>query len=308
VSNPSSEVTQPLRRPRVTGERAEVIASRRVGAYQHLTLVSPAIAELARPGHFVSFAVAGSTSAHLLRRACFLHEATPRGMYGGTIEVVVEPVGVGTRWLAELGPHAVLDVLGPLGRPYPVPAQPVPCVLVAEGRGSAPLLWLARTLRSRGCPVHLILGAPTGELLFGVVDARRAADEMVVATEDGSSGLRAGCADLLPGLLERLLENAPAAVVYASGAVATLRDVARVAAHHGIVCQLALEGSMACTTGLCQACVVPVRAADGREHLVRTCTEGPVLRGDLIRWDALQPDGRWSTMQASADPSPTGRH
>lgn len=294
MSSPSSEVTQALRRVRVVGERAELIATRRAGAYQHLTLVSPGIAELARPGQFVSFAVAGGTSAHLLRRPCFVHEATPSRTYGGTIEVVVHPVGVGTRWLAQAAPHTVLDVLGPLGRSYPVPAQPVPCVLVAEGRGSAPLLWLARVLRSRGCPVHLVLGARSESLLFGVVEARRAVDDLVVVTADGACGLRAACADVLPGVLERVLESAATAVVYASGPGATMRDVAGVAAQYGVVCQVALEGSMACTTGLCQACVVPVRTADGSDHLVRTCSEGPVLRGDLLRWDMLEPEGHWN--------------
>ena len=35
-------------RARVTKEVAEVIATRRVGAYQHLTLVAPTVAELAQ--------------------------------------------------------------------------------------------------------------------------------------------------------------------------------------------------------------------------------------------------------------------
>ena len=40
--------------PQVTGE---LIATRRVGAYQHLTFVAPGVAELARPGQFVALAV-----------------------------------------------------------------------------------------------------------------------------------------------------------------------------------------------------------------------------------------------------------
>ncbi|MFM6849348.1 MAG: dihydroorotate dehydrogenase electron transfer subunit, partial [Terrabacter sp.] len=55
-------------RARVTHEVAEVIATRRVGAYQHLTLVAPGVAELARPGQFVALAVGGESSGTLLRR------------------------------------------------------------------------------------------------------------------------------------------------------------------------------------------------------------------------------------------------
>ena len=42
--------------------RGEVVANRRVGAYHHLTVVAPGVAELARPGQFVAMAVGGPTS------------------------------------------------------------------------------------------------------------------------------------------------------------------------------------------------------------------------------------------------------
>jgi len=58
----------------VTGE---LIATRRVGAYQHLTFVAPGVAELARPGQFVALAVGGDTSANLLRR-CLSQDAEVR--------------------------------------------------------------------------------------------------------------------------------------------------------------------------------------------------------------------------------------
>ena len=71
-------------RARVAQEVAEVIASRRVGAYQHLSLVAPGVAELARPGQFVALAVGGETSGTLLRRSFSIHEVSPSGTYGGT--------------------------------------------------------------------------------------------------------------------------------------------------------------------------------------------------------------------------------
>ena len=62
MSRPSRTLT-----PQVAGE---LIATRRVGAYQRLTFAAPGVAELAKPGQFVALAVDGDTSAHLLRR-CF---------------------------------------------------------------------------------------------------------------------------------------------------------------------------------------------------------------------------------------------
>ena len=75
----------------------EVIATRRVGAYQHLTIVAPGVAEAARPGQFVALAVGGPTSANLLRRCFSLHKVSPSGAYGGTLDVVIAAKGPGTQ-------------------------------------------------------------------------------------------------------------------------------------------------------------------------------------------------------------------
>ncbi|MBC7310554.1 MAG: dihydroorotate dehydrogenase electron transfer subunit, partial [Tetrasphaera sp.] len=111
----------------VTGE---LVATRRAGAYHHLTFVAPGIAELARPGQFVALSVGGPTSAHLLRRCFSIHQVTPSGTYGGTVDVVISAVGPGTEWITALRPHDTTSIIGPLGRPFPLPVQPVPCVLV----------------------------------------------------------------------------------------------------------------------------------------------------------------------------------
>ena len=42
---------------------------------------------------------------------------------------------------------------------------------------------------------------------------------------------------------------------------------------------------MACGIGVCMTCVLPVVGDDGRTRMVRSCVEGPVFRGDRVRWD-----------------------
>jgi len=263
--------------------RGELIATRRAGAYQHLTVVAPGVAELAHPGQFVALAVGGPTSAHLLRRAFSIHRAKPSGTYGGTVDVVVAPHGPGTRWLTALRPHDPVDVVGPLGRPFPLPAEPVPCVLVGGGYGSAPLFWLAQELRARGCEVEMVLGAASEDRLFGVVEARRSADGVTVTTDDGSAGRRGWVSDVLGEVVTRT----SAGVVYACGPMGMLRSVTEVASEHGAVAQVAVEESMACGIGVCMTCVMPVTGNDGVTRMVRSCVEGPVFRGDRVRWDAF---------------------
>ncbi len=265
----------------VTGE---LIATRRVGAYQHLTFVAPGVAELARPGQFVALAVGGDTSANLLRRCFSIHKVSPSGTYGGTVDIVVAAHGPGTTWITRLALHDEVDIVGPLGKPFPLPNEPVPCVLVGGGYGSAPLFWLAEQLAAKGCHVEMVLGAASEDRLFGVVEARRAADGLTVTTDDGSAGTRGWVSDVLP----QVIRLSQAGVVYGCGPMGMLRSITEVAAAQGVVAQVAVEESMACGVGVCMTCVMPVTGPDGTTRMVRSCVEGPVFRGDRVRWDAFE--------------------
>jgi len=278
----------------VTQVTGELIATRRAGAYQHLTLVAPGVAESARPGQFVALAVCGAASAYLLRRCFSIHRVSPSGTYGGTVDIVVAPHGPGTRWITRMRLHDEVDVVGPLGRPFPLPKEPVPCVLVGGGYGSAPLFWLAQQLRERGCHVEMVLGAASEDRLFGVVEARRSADGVTVTTDDGSVGAKGWVSDVLPDII-RLTG---ARVVYGCGPMGMLRSVTEVATREGAVAQVAVEESMACGVGVCMTCVMPVVGNDGTTRMLRSCVEGPVFRGDRVRWDAFA-DG-YCTVPADA--------
>ncbi|NBO46545.1 MAG: dihydroorotate dehydrogenase electron transfer subunit, partial [Actinobacteria bacterium] len=52
----------------------------------------------------------------------------------------------------------------------------------------------------------------------------------------------------------------------------------------GVHSQCAVEESMACGVGVCMTCVLPVIGDDGVTRMVRSCVEGPVFRGDRVRW------------------------
>lgn len=256
-----------------------VLTMRRIGAYQTMTLVAPGVAERFRPGQFVALAVGGEQSSMLLRRCFSIREVKPD--YGGTIEIVFAVRGKGTEWLAALRPRDIVDVAGPLGRPFPLPRDPVSCVLVGVAHGSAAMFPLAAVLRQRDCPLHFLLGGAGSDDVLGARGARRAGDSVTVATEDGSLGSAGRAEDLLPGLVE----SAQADVVYACGPLETLRAVTRTASRYAIPAQVAVEEPMACGTGVCMACVLPVLGDDGATHMVRACVEGPVFRGERVRWD-----------------------
>jgi dihydroorotate dehydrogenase electron transfer subunit len=260
--------------------RGEVLSLRRVGAYRTLTLVAPGIAEGTRPGHFVALAVGGDDSSMLLRRAFSIYRVQERGVYGGTVEVVFAVHGKGTEWLSRCHQGDPVDIVGPLGRPFSLPRDPASCMLVGGGYGSAPLFSLAERLRARGCRVDFVLGAASEDRLFGVLDAKRIASTIAVTTDDGSAGTRGWVSDVLPQAMSRARTD----VVYACGPMGMLRSVATLAAEAGAQSQTAVEESMACGIGVCMTCVLPVVGDDGVTRMVRSCVEGPVFRGERVRW------------------------
>lgn len=263
--------------------RGEVLGNKRSGAHHRLTLVAPDVAERFRPGNFVALCV-GGPMAERVTRACFpVHQVRATGAYGGTVELVFTPVDPASRWLASVAPGTAMDVLGPLGRPFAMPREPVTCVLVGDGAASAPLFGLAERLRERGCVVHMLLGGETEADLFGALEARRATRSVTVTTLDGSVGTAGTVVDALPELLART----EADVVYASAASPTLHAAAAVAEQHGAWSQTLLHVPMPCGTGLCGGCTLPAVGEDGVTRMVRACVDGPVFRGDRVRWDEL---------------------
>ncbi|MGZ4597591.1 MAG: dihydroorotate dehydrogenase electron transfer subunit, partial [Actinomycetes bacterium] len=230
---------------------------------------------------FIALAVGGPDTALVLRRAFSIYRVSSRGVYGGTVEIVFAVQGKGTAWLAKQPPHASIDVVGPLGKPFTLPKERASATLVGGGYGSAPLFTLADQLRARGCRVDFVLGAATEDRLFGALEARRMASLVAVTTDDGSSGTRGRVTDVLPDVMARGHSD----VVYACGPMAMLRAVTEVAQERGITAQCAVEESMACGIGVCMTCVLPVRGDDGVTRMVRSCVEGPVFRGEQVRWD-----------------------
>jgi dihydroorotate dehydrogenase electron transfer subunit len=259
---------------------AEVASIQPVGDYFLLTLAAAGIAERVRPGQFAALAVGGPQSGTLLRRAFSIYRANADD---DAVAIVFAVHGKGTAWLTGLRPGDPVDTIGPLGRPYELPEQPVPCVLVAGGYGSAPMFGLAERLRERGCAVHMVLGAASEPRLFGVDEARRAADSVTVTTEDGSAGVRGLVTDVLPDLASRTGARA----FYACGPMGMLRAVVAVAERHDVSSQCAVEEAMACGVGVCMTCVLPVVGDDGRTRMIRSCVDGPVFEGDRVRWDSV---------------------
>lgn len=264
--------------PQFTGR---IASNRAVGAYRHIVFTTSAEIGSVKPGHFAAVAVGGPESSLLLRRAFSIHKVQSKPGMGTTVELIVAPHGPGTQWLAQQREGVTLDIIAPLGKPFVLPKEPVPCAIVAGGYGAAPMIALAEDLRSRGCRVDVVLGAATEAKLYGVLELKRIANSITITTDDGSAGVHGRVTDALP----EVMRKADTGVVYACGPMGMLTAVSKIAQSTGAVSQCAVEESMACGIGVCMTCVLPVVGDDGKTRMLRSCTDGPVFRGDRVRWD-----------------------
>lgn len=247
------------------------------------------------PGQFVQLLLAPIHSAAFLGRPMSVASvaATRTGLRLGFLYA---PVGLGTLALAQLSEGEEVQVLGPLGHGFPLDRPGTP-VLIAGGRGVAPVLFAARELAARRRRSEFLFGARSREHLVGLDDVRRGIEAMKgrlhLCTDDGSRGLRGTVIDLLERVSPRF---AAPLVIHACGPHGMLHAVADWARARGVEAHLAMESVMACGTGVCRGCPLPrsarARAAFspetpslyGNRDYAMCCTEGPVFEAAELDW------------------------
>jgi NAD(P)H-flavin reductase len=190
---------------------------------------------------------------------------------------LVDPIGPGTRRLAELAPGDGLCLVGPLGLGFSTPdtvrgardgARPL---LVGGGIGIAPLVIWSEVLAAAGVEPLSLIGFRSAAYCGGERLLRGA---VRLATDDGSAapGGRPTHDGLVTELLEEELDRDAGAVVYACGPPLMLEAVRRICSGRSVAGQLALEAGMACGFGACFGCVV--RTTSGYRRL---CVDGPIV-------------------------------
>jgi len=253
--------------------------------YNVLALAAPEVSALARPGQFVMLKP-GPHGALLLRRPYSVFEQLRDGI-GRPIGLTVlsKKVGSGSALLYDAVAGTRVRCLGPLGQPFTVADPPTVALMVAGGVGLAPFAMLAEALVSRGVRASLLYGARTAAEHFCLDRFEQPSLRVVLATEDGSAGEHGRVTRPLEDELARTPADQPVQV-YACGPEPMLEAVARLAAAHGRQCELAMERLMGCGMGGCYSCVVRMRDPSGATRYVRSCIDGPVLRGEDIVWES----------------------
>lgn len=237
--------------------------------YFRLTLQHGGKMQPVAPGQFVEVQVEGSRDV-MLRRPISVHDVDQES---GTMSLLIQIVGNGTRRLATLKEGDSLNMVYPLGHGFSTDLTTgSSALLVGGGAGIAPLLHLAKELTARGIKSTILLGGRTAELI-PVRDDFRPYGELCIATDDGTMGHK-GLVVSHPAFAEHY------DMIYTCGPTPMMKAVARSAAERGIRCEVSLENMMACGVGACLCCVT-----DTDEGHRCVCKDGPVfdIRG-MKKW------------------------
>jgi len=281
------------------------------------------MARKARSGQFLMVR-ASSQPFPLLRRPFSIHAVDKKI---GTLEIFFARTGVGTALLAEKRVGETLDIIGPLGKGFLIPCPPAAnkeelsgpdlagkqVFLVGGGRGIAPLYFLAEELRCLKAIPIVFYGGKTKDDLPLIKKFKAAKFDLLVSTEDGSSGAPGLISALVEAELSRLAglplpeeqstddsekrgAEAPSvqekgfdprgfpAHVFACGPEPMMAKIAALASSYGLPARFSLESTMGCGIGACWGCVRKIKRG-ARTQWVKVCEEGPVFEAAEIIWD-----------------------
>ena len=198
----------------------------------------------------------------------------------GTITLVVQEVGKTTSMMTTIPVGGAFhDLVGPLGSPTHVEKKQGYVVCVGGGIGIAPVHPIAQAHRAAGNKVVSILGARTKDLLIMEAEMRKASDEVLLCTDDGTYGEKA----LVTQVLEKLVkERGKPAEVIAIGPPIMMKFVSKTTKPYEIPTQVSLNSVMVDGTGMCGGCRVSV---GGKTKFV--CVDGPEFDGHQVDFDEM---------------------
>jgi len=251
----------------------EIVARKPLGPDTvYLDVVHPKLARKARPGQFVILRVSEGGERFPLTIA----DSDPSA---GTIALIFQVVGKSTAILAELEVgDAILGLVGPLGRATEIETYgSVLCV--GGGIGAAPLYPIAKALKEAGNEVVVVIGARSKDLVILEQEFRAFADEVRVATDDGTYGRKGFVTDVIADLFAqgRTFDRA-----WAIGPVPMMRAACQVTRESDLPTVVSLNPIMVDGTGMCGGCRVIV---GGKVKFA--CVDGPEFDGHQVDFDIL---------------------
>ena len=243
-----------------------------------LRVEAPRVAQSALPGQFVIVRVDEQGERVPLTIADF-------DPADGTVTIVIQTIGVSTRKMCALGEGDCLaDFAGPLGNPSEFVKMSSEelrdrrYLFVAGGVGTAPVYPQVKWLHEHGVAADVIIGAKTESMLIYTDEMAAVADNLYIATDDGSCGFKGMVTGKIKELIETEGKHYDECV--AIGPMIMMKFASQTTARYSLPTMVSLNALMVDGTGMCGACRVTV---DGQTRF--TCVDGPEFDAHKVDFD-----------------------
>ena len=237
----------------------EIVSNRNLAPNVYEMVLRGASTEDCTPGRFVQLKL----DSFYLRRPISVCDAED-----GRLTLVYKIVGRGTEAMAQYECGKRIDVLTGLGNGYNLSNSGDRPLLIGGGAGVPPMYLLARRLIAQGKRPTVILGFNKAEEIFYAERFRELGIETIIATADGSVGVKGFVTDAMEGLDYSYTD--------ACGPEPMLKAVYNRAATSG---EYSFEERMGCGFGACMGCTCETKYGNKR-----ICKDGPVLTKEEIVW------------------------
>lgn len=211
------------------------------------------------PGQFVNIKLEGK----FLRRPISICDWDK-----DTITLIYKVVGGGTEQLSVMSAGEELDLLVGLGNGYNTSKSDSKPLLIGGGVGVPPLFGLAKKLLAEGKDVSVVLGFNSADEVFLEQDFADLGAKVIVATADGSYGVKGFVTDAMSGV--------DYTYFFTCGPEPMFRAIEKIVTTSG---QYSFEERMGCGFGACMGCSCKTKYGNKR-----ICKDGPVLEREEIIW------------------------
>ena len=172
--------------------------------------------------------------------------------------------GMGTKVMSNLTVGTEIQTLGPLGNGFDLDKINGKVAIIGGGIGTAPLLYLAKKLKTKA---DIYLGFR--DVTYGLDEFEKYSNKLSIATEDGSVGQK--------GFVTSLLNFDDYDCVITCGPEVMMNAIMDACEKSKTKCFVSLEKRMACGVGACLGCVV-----ETKEGMKRACKDGPVFEASKL--------------------------
>lgn len=187
-----------------------------------------------------------------------------------TVTIIYKVVGSGTEQMRGMARGEKLDILTGLGNGFSTDNDAKRPLLVGGGVGVPPMYNLCKRLLSEGKRPTVIIGFNTKAELFYEEEFKALGVDVVVATADGSAGVKGFVTD---AIREAKVEFD---YLYTCGPLPMLKALYDAT---DVPAEFSFEERMGCGFGACMGCSCKTKYGNKR-----ICKDGPVLKREEIIW------------------------